>query len=79
MKHIRARDRTNARLVLLRRGRDAMKGEEVWNNAYHIIYHRWSEELKEEQAAADLKDQQLADIAGEISMFYRDVHNAAPN
>ena len=55
-----------------------MKAEEVWKSDHHIIYHRWSEELKEEQATAELKDQQIADIVVDISMFYKDVNAAAP-
>ena len=78
MKHYRSKEKTNSRLFLLRLGREALKAEEVWNSDHHIIYHRWTEELKEEHATAEIKDQQLADIVVDLSMFYRDVNNAAP-
>ena len=77
MKQYRIKEKTRARLSLLRKGKEAMQ-EEVVNMEYNLIYHRWTDELKEELAAAETKDQQLADIVVYVSMYYRSVNNAAP-
>ena len=52
--------------------------EVVWNSNLHIIYHTWQNELESELAVVEAKDQKLADLIVDVSMFYKSVDDAAP-